>query len=136
MAGNPVAQKNLAALNDFHQAALNSGLADTSPEYFSFMEQQLAALHSQQPAANGQHLIQEMQQRAAPAQPAPQPRQRTNIVSAPVSREVPTASGSRDGGKINLSVQQKEAAKIAGVSEVEYAKQLAEIQRHAGQRRI
>jgi hypothetical protein len=121
---NPLAQQHYAALNNLHGEAVQAGHADTSDGYFSFLNDRLAALHTERPAANGVRLIEEMQQRAAPAQSAPQPRQRTNIVSAPVSREVPTASGSRDGGKITLSNEQKEAAKIAGITETEYARQL------------
>jgi hypothetical protein len=57
------------------------------------------------------------------AQPEPKP-ERTPIVSAPVSREVPSASGQRAGnGKTTLSAAEKEAAKMSGVTEVEYARQ-------------
>src|SRR5262245_22298980 len=44
LAGNPKAQQNIEALGLIHHAALQAGLPDTSPEYFSFVEQQLAAL--------------------------------------------------------------------------------------------
>lgn len=57
----------------------------------------------------------------------PQQQQRTSIVSAPVSREVPSGSGVRKNGKITLTEAQRESAKIAGVTEVEYAKQLEKI---------
>lgn len=45
-------------------------------------------------------------------------------VSAPVSREAPTSSGTTRDGRITLTALQKEAAKIAGITEVEYAKNL------------
>jgi hypothetical protein len=48
---------------------------------------------------------------------------RSAFVSAPVSREVPSASGSRGSRQIRLSAEEREAAKMAGISEVEYAKQ-------------
>lgn len=54
----------------------------------------------------------------------PQP-QRRATVSAPVSREAPSSSGTGERpGRITLTVAQKEAAKISGVTEVEYAKNL------------
>lgn len=46
--------------------------------------------------------------------------ERASIMSAPVSREAP--SGSRSSSKITLTKDEKEAARIAGVTEVEYAK--------------
>lgn len=57
-----------------------------------------------------------------------QPQQRTSIVSAPVSREAPsTAQNGRNNGEIKLTVAQREAAKIAGVTEKVYAEQLQKI---------
>jgi len=49
---------------------------------------------------------------------------RASIISAPVSREAPSASGSRKPGPIRLTADQKEAARLANISEVEYARQL------------
>lgn len=48
------------------------------------------------------------------------------FVSAPVSREAMSWSGRREDrpGSITLSIAQREAAKIAGISEVDYAQQL------------
>lgn len=57
-----------------------------------------------------------------------QSQQRTSIVSAPVSREAPsTATTSRNNGEIRLTVAQREAAKIAGVTEKVYAEQLQKL---------
>lgn len=57
-----------------------------------------------------------------------QPQQRTSIVSAPVSREAPsTSTTTRNNGEIKLTVAQREAAKIAGVTEKVYAEQLQRI---------
>jgi hypothetical protein len=120
---NPVAQKFYNHLGQFHNEAIQFGLADTSPQYFEHMENQLAALHSQQPATAGAQLIDEMRARSAPEQPAPQPRQRTNIVSAPVSRDIPS-SGQRQNGTITLNAEQKEFARLSKISETEYARQL------------
>jgi hypothetical protein len=121
----PGAKENIAALNILHQHAIQSGFADTSPEYFSFLENQLATLQRPAPAAS---LINEMQQRVAQVQPQEQPkatRPRAVPVSAPVSREVPSAGGGfRTPSRITLTLEQREAAKMSGVSETEYAKQL------------
>src|SRR5512143_542118 len=50
---------------------------------------------------------------------------RTSIVSAHVSREVPSASGTRTSGKITLTAEQREAARLSGITEAEYARQLS-----------
>jgi hypothetical protein len=114
-------------LAGLHNQAIQSGLADCSPSYFQHLETSLAALHSERPAAAANHLVDEMQQRSAAQngtqQQQPEQRPRTNIVSAPVSRAVPSASGQRQNGKITLSLVEQEAARIAGVSLEEYAKQ-------------
>jgi hypothetical protein len=55
--------------------------------------------------------------------PPPPERERSSIVSAPVSREVPSANGARSTRQIRLTVDEREAAALAGVTEVEYAKQ-------------
>jgi phage I-like protein len=44
------------------------------------------------------------------------------MVSAPVSREVPNANGKRPDGKVRLTPQEVEAAKISGITVEEYAK--------------
>jgi hypothetical protein len=59
--------------------------------------------------------------------PEKQEQQRTNIVSAPVSREVPSSSGTKQSGKITLTKDQQEAARISGVTETEYARNLVKM---------
>jgi len=66
---------------------------------------------------------------AADARTREQPKPETEhangaIISAPVSREIPSSGGKRYGGSINLTPQQREAAKLAGVTEKVYAEQL------------
>lgn len=56
-----------------------------------------------------------------------QPAQRSSMVSAPVSREAPSTPNTQRSGEIKLTVAQREAAKIAGVSEKIYAEQLQKI---------
>jgi hypothetical protein len=123
LASNPLAQKHYQHLGAFHNEAVQSGLVDTSPQYFEHMENRLAALHHQLPATVSAHLIDEMQARTAQERtppPAPE-RQRTNIVSAPVSREVP--SGGSRPTKMNLTREEVEIAAAAGVTPTEYARQ-------------
>jgi hypothetical protein len=129
---SPLAQKYYQHLMTFHDEAVHSGLIDTSPQYFEHMERRLADLHAQEPATVGTHLAEEMHHRAAQdgakQPPPPQPRLRSNIVSAPVSREVPTASGRRFDGKVTLTPIEIEHARAAGVSDVEYARQKLKLQ--------
>jgi len=63
-------------------------------------------------------------------EPDDEPQTRGRIVSAPVTREVPTSQGQDRTGRITLSVAQKDAAKIAGITEKEYAEQLIKLREH------
>ena len=47
---------------------------------------------------------------------------RAALVSAPVSREVPTSIREDRSGRLTLSVEQREAARISGLTDVEYAR--------------
>lgn len=50
--------------------------------------------------------------------------QRASMMSAPVSREAPTSGGQRQSAtRVTLTREEKEFAKISGVSEADYAKQ-------------
>jgi hypothetical protein len=68
-------------------------------------------------------------------EPPPAPRRpsgKASIVSAPVSRETPATriyESENDPRSVHLSPDQVEAAKIAGVSTAEYARQLVRMQR-------
>ena len=90
--------------------------------------------------ANLSHLQEQAAQPAMqPTTPTPKffappaPRSAPNpsrIVSAPVSREVPTASGKRPTpGKVTLSPSEVEAARISGLSVEDYARQKVEYER-------
>lgn len=94
-----------ARLQAWHWDAIDAGKDAFSKEYFEFIDEK---------------------RDPKKIEPEPQQQQRTNIVSAPVSREVPSGgTGSRQGyGKITLTAEQKDSARIAGVTETEYAKQL------------
>ena len=95
-------------------------------------EKQMVALHPEQyresvaapppltPRQQNRDLYQPRSERSASAR----------FVSAPVSREreIPNGSFERQG-RITLTAPQKEAARIAGCSEVVYAAQLGELER-------
>ncbi len=59
--------------------------------------------------------------------------ERASIMSAPVSREAPSGGGQRSSRTIRLTAEQREAAKLAGISEVEYAKQLQKLNELKGE---
>jgi hypothetical protein len=117
---NEQAQQNFSALDGLHRQAVNSGLVDTSPAYFEFLNSQLESLQARQhrPA----DVVQEMRSRVAqePVQAIPPP-SRGPLVSAPVSRD---AIGSNSPSRIRLSREQCEMARAAGITEAEYAKEL------------
>src|SRR5262249_3819386 len=106
-----------------------------------------AAAHGYQPGAPDhqaatQQILQHIANNQRPPQPSPEPEpfrpQRSEPLppepdgsakySAPVSREA-SGNGSRRelNGTIRLSPLQREAAALAGISEVEYARQLAKL---------
>lgn len=119
----PAARDHAGRLNDIHKEIIAAGFADTSPAYFEAMEERLAQL--QNPPV-GAHVAEEMKQHVAARtdlSPGPSEQASAAHFSAPVSRGVPSFSASRSG-PVRLTPQQREFAKVAGVSEVEYAKQL------------
>ena len=130
---NPLAQQHYNTLNALHAEAIQAGHADTSPAYFDYLNDRLEALNGHAAAAT--QLVneaQQLQQRATQSVPqhrpaSPSNQQRTSIVSAPVSREVPSSGGFRQAGKITLTAEQRESARISGISEAEYARQLSRL---------
>jgi hypothetical protein len=58
-----------------------------------------------------------------PPPPAPQPESGA-MYSAPVSRQVQGGGYRPSPSSVRLSAEQREAARMSGISEVEYAKQL------------
>jgi len=89
---------------------VDEGHEQYSAEYFDSLEQKLG-MH-QTPKLEESEVDEEP---VAPTRKAP--------VSAPPSREALNASGKRNS-RITLTMQQKEAARIAGISEEDYAKGL------------
>lgn len=106
--------KKNAKINSLHFDVIDEGHEPYSPEYIESMETHLG--------------MREAPKKDEQVEETPvQPQQRNSIVSAPVSREVPTSKPGERSGKTTLTVAQREAAKISGVTEAEYAKQLQKI---------
>lgn len=127
LSANADARSQYAHLGELHRQALTSGLTDMSPAYVDFMNEQVATLAAQTPAAAANRLAAEMRGLAAretrePRRAEPEPQ---HFVSAPVSREPPSSYyGGHRSGQIRLTPDQREAARIAGITEVEYAREL------------
>jgi hypothetical protein len=120
---NPLAQQHYDRLGGFHNEAMQAGLVDMSPEYFGHMNNRLAALQGQ-PADGGQMPTPKFFQ-PPPAARAPSPPMSSSLVSAPVSREIPGSNGQRrtTPGKVTLTREEVEAARISNVTPEEYARQ-------------
>jgi len=110
-----------------HVARRETGQEFTDP-YYDRMESMLGLV----PATNGQ-----TQHRPSPAPAAPpryeapiRQQRSTTPVSAPPSRDVPSfRTGRPQGGPVQLTAAQHEAAKFSGISSEEYARQLAKMER-------
>jgi hypothetical protein len=87
------------------------------------MESELDRLQARQHPV---YLAQEMRARVEDHQPEPQPQpqpERHVRVAAPVSRDVPSGYSGNSSTKIRLTRDQCETARLAGISEAEYAAQ-------------
>ena len=105
-----------AKLQHLHWDVIDEGHEPYSQDYFESLEQHLG-LRQKEQIMNKEETDDE-------------PQTRGRIVSAPVTREVPTSQGQDRTGRITLSVAQKDAAKIAGITEKEYAEQLIKLREH------
>lgn len=103
-------QRKNAKIQSLHWDVVDEGHQPFSDSYYVSLEQHLG-------------LRDKPRRNAAEDESDDEPTQRP-IVSAPVSREAPTGSGQRSASQIRLTTAQREAAKMAGISETEYAKQL------------
>jgi hypothetical protein len=100
------ARKN-AKIQSLHWDVVDEGHAPFSTDYYDSLEQHLGL----------------RERTNSESEPAPARRREAPIVSAPVSRSTPSSGGNRNSDKIELNLEEKEAAKISGVTEAEYAKQ-------------
>ncbi len=98
-----------ARIQSWHYDAQDAGLTEFSKEYIDFFDEKAGFKKPAAPAKKDDD------DGETPS---------TSIVSAPVSRETPSSSTQPRGGKVKLNEAQREAAKLAGITETEYAKQL------------
>lgn len=97
-----------------HQAALADDIETDTPEYFAFLEERIGL--RQKPAAND-------------PQPTTTSRAPAARTSAPPNRDT-GGNGSRlQGNKITLSAAEREAARMSGLTDQEYATQLIKLER-------
>jgi hypothetical protein len=108
---DPDKQDDLA---DADRRAVRRGLKPGMPDYLPFIENRLRTVGSL----------------PKPEEPDDEPAVGNNttdrsaaFVSAPVSREAQTGTGQRASSKVKLTVEEQEYARIAGITDVEYAKQ-------------
>jgi hypothetical protein len=106
-------QRKNAKIQALHYDIIDEGHEAYSKEYFDSMDIHLG--YKEKPEAIEQE--------------DEDPPERTRFMSAPVSREVPPDRNGDRPGRVTLSVAQKEAAKIAGITEKEYAEQVLELRK-------
>jgi hypothetical protein len=94
-----------------HEDAIDHGIIPESDDYFRFVENRLGIKGDSAPPDVA------MSAAAAPVQ------RRQSPPAAPVSRQPSNANGSRPH-VVKLTPEQREAARISGVTEEEYARQM------------
>lgn len=100
-----------AALERAHYRALGAGIREGSEDYFAHMDREMGYASPAQEARaepEGGH------ERRAPAPPAP---------PAPPSRDVPSPGTGQSRTTVRLSAAEREAADMAGMSYVDYARE-------------
>jgi hypothetical protein len=102
-----------------HQVAIDDGLEADSDAYFDFVERQ-TGLKKEAPK---RVMATEEEDSPLSAASAPTPRRSVSPPAAPVSRGTPR------GNAVRLTADEREAARISGISEEEYAKNKARLQR-------
>ncbi len=112
-------------------ATMQAGIERNSPDFGPTMEAHFDALmgraeaQAQAQAAAANPATQPTPAFFAPrSAPSPTPPDRSGMYSAPVSRTAPSgATGQRLSNRIELTPEEAEYARIAGISDVEYARQ-------------
>jgi hypothetical protein len=103
-------QRKNAKIQALHWDVMDEGHEAFSKEYFESLEVHLGL-------------------RQKPAKKEDDDEKDTPIVSAPVSRDAPSMSSGRPAStRVRLSPAQREAAKMAGVDEITYAKNLLKME--------
>lgn len=108
-------QRLNAKLQAAHWDALDEGHKAFSTDYFVAVEK-IIGVRKPEPKED-EDIIEEREV------VRPVTNERTPIVSAPVSREVPNGGEPRSTTKVRLTRDEAEAAKSAGITEAEYARQ-------------
>jgi hypothetical protein len=106
------------------QTATRAGIDRSAPEFLPTVKQNFDAhLHrfQEQVRAESPQFFRPSPV-ATPSRPSP-----ASFTSAPVSREASGDRPARPPSKITLTAEEKEASRIAGISELEYAKQKARL---------
>jgi multidrug efflux pump subunit AcrA (membrane-fusion protein) len=101
-----------AKIQTLHYDVVDEGYAPYSKDYFEVLEQKLGmrkATKQTEPEYEEDDDVEDNQST------------RRTIVSAPPSRETPSSSGVRGPDRVTLSSAEKEAARISGISEKDYA---------------
>jgi len=104
------ARKN-AKIQNLHWDVVEEGHAPYSEGYFEVMEQRLGM----RPVPKKEVEVED------------EPVNARAVYSAPPTRDVPTSEGKRSGTTLTLTAAQKEAAKISGITEAEYVKNLLKL---------
>jgi len=128
-----------------HQRALADGVKDDSPEMFAAIVRDVSERKAAHIAAQIAADVPSPAAAAPPPPPAPEPvreplpaaaaalppRSAGPAVSAPVSRDPPSYGGGRfkSVGRVELTPSQREHARIAGISDTEYAANVLELER-------
>jgi hypothetical protein len=98
-----------AKLTAAHWDAVGEGLAMNSPEYFAHIEERMG--------------YGERQRQEEPRRDNPQAERRQAAPAAPPSRDVPNGNGQTRTTQIRLSAGEREAARMSGMTDIEYAKE-------------
>jgi hypothetical protein len=93
-----------------HEEIVESGVTAYTPHYFKLMSEYLGYTKNEPEVEVAD-------------EPVPTRQKGNSIVSAPVSREVVGSNGRKPGGKVTLTKEEVEFARISGVTPEEYAKQ-------------
>ena len=115
-----IPRKN-AKIQALHWDILDEGHQPFSPEYFNSMEIHLGMKKVEKKVEDDDD------DEDDGAASAAEDRRKGTLVSAPVSREAPAGSRPTRPSQVRLTKAQTEAARMAGVTESEYAKQLIKL---------
>lgn len=104
-------RKNLR-LQGAHVEAEDQGLQPGTQQYFNYLEERLGYKKAVEDEDEDE---------------TPPSKSRRTIVSAPVSRDTPNSGSGKSRTKITLTPKQREAAAIAGIDEITYAKNMLKL---------